>query len=56
MYAMPIAVPAFFLVSLTLYYAKPDLGRRLRRLVPVFGFWVGLQYMLYAIVLGGPAA
>lgn len=53
MYVMPIAVPTFFLVSLTLYFAKPALTRRLGRLIPVFAFWVGLQYALYMVVLGG---
>jgi surface polysaccharide O-acyltransferase-like enzyme len=51
MYIMPIAVAAFYLVSLSLYYEKPRFARRMSRLAQLFGFWVGLQYLLDALLL-----
>jgi peptidoglycan/LPS O-acetylase OafA/YrhL len=50
MYVMPVAVPAFYLVSLGLYFDKPDFRRRMTRLLQLFVFWVGLQYVLYAVL------
>jgi hypothetical protein len=52
MYVMPVAVPAFYLVSLGLFFEKEDFRRRISRLLQLFVFWVGLQYLLYAILFG----
>lgn len=49
---MPISVPAFLLISLLLYFQKPNLRRRMTRLLPVFGFWLVVQYGLYVALFG----
>lgn len=43
-----LGVPVFFMVSSALYFARPQLKKRLVRLAMLFAFWVAVQYGVWA--------